>query len=134
MDYANKSLAEIAKDILQDGIIDADELDKLRKRLRGGGKIDREKADFLFNLNDGVSGKNNSPEWRGFFVGVIAEFLLEDENSPGEIDEEEGKWLIKKIDRDGTIDENEKELLRHLKKKARKMPEFLKEKIKTLKL
>jgi hypothetical protein len=44
---------------------------------------------------------------------------LEDEESPGEIDEAEGDWLISKIEGDGEYDPTEKALLAKLKSDAK---------------
>ena len=116
------SLEELKKELLADGKIDAEEVNKLREVLYADGKIDQEEADFIFELNDSVSGKKNDPTWNQFFVQVVSDFLLNDEKSPGVIDEEEGKWLVEKIGADGQVDGVEKQLLDHLKKNAKKMP------------
>lgn len=116
------SLEELKKDLPADGIIDAAEVNKLRDVFYTDGKIDQEEADFVFELNDAVSGKKNDPSWNQFFVQVISDYLLNDEKSPGVIDEEEGKWLVEKIGSDGKVDSVEKQLLEHLKKNAKKMP------------
>ena len=116
------NLQQLKKEILADGKIDKDEVNQLRKTIYADGKIDQEEADFIFELNDAVSGKKNDPTWNQFFVQVVSDFLLNDEKSPGVIDEEEGKWLVEKIGADGQVDGVEKQLLLHLKKKARKIP------------
>ena len=59
------------------------------------------------------------------FVDAISSFLLEDETSPGEIDEEEAQWLYDKLSSDGQIDDLEKSLLHNLKSKAKGFPEVL---------
>ena len=115
-------LQRLKKDLLADGKIDADEVKKLRKVLYADGKIDQEEADFLFELNDAVSGKKNDPSWNQFFVQAISDYLLNDEKSPGVIDEEEGRWLIEKIGVDGQVDGVEKQLLDNLNKNSKKMP------------
>ena len=116
------SLEELKKDILADGKIDAEEVKKLREVLYADGKIDQEEADFLFELNDAVSGKSNDSSWNQFFVEAISDYLLNDEKSPGVIDNEEGKWLVEKIGADGQVDGVEKQLLTNLKKNAKSMP------------
>ena len=115
-------LVLLKKGLLADGIIDKEEVELLRKTLYADGKIDQKEADFIFEINDAVSGKNNDPAWNQFFVQAISDFLLNDEKSPGVIDEEEGKWLVEKIGADGQVDGVEKELLINLKKKAKSMP------------
>jgi uncharacterized membrane protein YqhA len=51
--------------------------------------------------------------------------LLEDEDSPGEIDESEAKWLRAKMQRNGNLDKLDKKLLANLRKKSINFPEML---------
>lgn len=122
-----KSLEELKSKLLADGIIDLDEANELEKLLFADGKIDSEEAEFIFAINDAVSGKSNDVAWNKLFVKAIASFLLDDENSLGEIDETESDWLYNKITGDGQIDAVEKELLLHLKSKAKNFPTKLEE-------
>jgi uncharacterized tellurite resistance protein B-like protein len=119
------TLSELKKSILADGVIDETEVKQLQEVLYADGKIDKEEAEFLFELNDAVSGKNNNESWTAFFVKAISGFLLEDENSPGEISEEEAQWLSAKIQGDGQLDETEHALLDNLKKKSKNFPAIL---------
>ena len=91
------NLKELKKSILADGVIDEQEVKQLHDVLYADGFIDKEEADFLFELNDAVSGKKNHSSWETFFIDAITDFLLEDETSPGEVDEEEANWLIDKV-------------------------------------
>ena len=115
--------------ILEDGIIDADEVALLRKEIYADGVVDREEADFLFALNDATSGKANHPSWKEFFVEAITSHLLQDEKSPGSVDDAEADWLIARIEKDGVYDDNEKALLRNLKAKATSVAAKLKAKL-----
>ena len=54
-----KALEELKKSVLEDGIIDAAEVKEIRDVVYADGKIDQEEAEFLFELNDAVSGHNN---------------------------------------------------------------------------
>lgn len=120
------NLKELKKSILADGVIDEQEVIQLREVLYADGIIDKEEADFLFELNDAVSGKENHSSWEKLFVEAITSFLLDDETSPNEIDEEEAQWLIAKIQGDGQLDKTEKALLENLKKLSKNFPEILK--------
>ena len=120
-----KTLEQLKKEILEDGIIDAGEVNELKEVLYADGIIDQEEADFLFELNDAVSGNDNDSSWQELFVEAISAFLLEDENSPGEIDSDEASWLFDKLNSDGQIDSVEKALLNNLKAKAKNLPENL---------
>ena len=122
-----KTLDELKKELLADGIIDADEVKELEAVLYEDGVIDKDEADFLFELNNAVSGKANAPEWKAFFVKAITSFVLEDETSPGEIDDDEAKYLYDQIKGDGQIDDIEKALLENIKAKSKNFPSLLAE-------
>jgi uncharacterized membrane protein YebE (DUF533 family) len=121
--YLELPLAEIEKDILADGIIDAKEASALRARLFADGKIDREEAEFLFRLNDAVSGKTNAPEWRELFVQALTQHVLANDISREVLDEAEWAWLKDKIDHDGNVDACERDLLVSIVAKAKSAPE-----------
>jgi len=110
-DYMNAPLGELAKDIIDDGIVDADEVKGIRERLYADGVIDREEADFLFEINDAVSGNANDPGWESLFVEALTKHVLDDEVSPGEVDDDETAYLVSKIQADGKVDDIELALL-----------------------
>lgn len=118
-------LNELKKSILADGVIDEQEVKQLRAVLYADGIIDKEEAEFLFELNDAVSGNENHASWKTLFVEAITSFLLEDEMSPGVVDEDEAKWLLAKIEGDGKLDDIEVSLLNNLKSKAKQLPQSL---------
>ena len=120
-----KTLEQLKKELLADGVIDLGEVKELKEIVYADGIIDSEEAEFLFEVNDAVSGKENDPSWSAFFIDAITSYLLEDENSPGEIDAEEIEWLYNKIKGDGQIDAIEKNLLINLKNKAKSFPDKL---------
>ena len=122
-----KTLEELKNELLADGIIDAAEVKELEAVLYEDGVIDKDEADFLFELNNAVSGKANAPEWKDFFVKAISSFVLEDETSPGEIDDEEAKYLYDQIKGDGQIDDIEKALIENIKAKSKNFPSLLAE-------
>ncbi len=119
------NLEQLKKDLLADGIIDAEEVKTIKEVIYEDGKIDKDEADFLFELNDAVSGKENAPEWKSLFIDTITSFMLEDEVSPNEIDDEEANYLYNQIKGDGQVDETERALLENLKAKSKNFPEIL---------
>lgn len=129
MDYKTATLEEIKAAILEDGIIDADEAAALKDRLYDDGVIDKEEADFLFEVNDAVSGKANDPAWIALFVEALTDYVLADEETPGEVDEDEAAYLIAQIDGDGQVDDIEKALLLNIEAKASKIHSSLQFKI-----
>ena len=122
-----KTLLELKNEILADGIIDANEVKELESVLFADGIIDTDEATLLFELNNAVSGKSNDNSWSDLFIKAISSYVLDDDNSNGEIDEQESKWLYDNIKGDGQIDETERKLLKHLKEKSINFPEILKE-------
>lgn len=122
-----KTLQELKNELLADGVIDANEAKELETLLFVDGRIDSEEANFIFELNDVVSGKSNDVAWNKLFVKAITSYLLDDEDSLGKIDEAEADWLHNKVKGDGQIDGLEKELLLHLKSQAKNFPAKLEE-------
>jgi hypothetical protein len=120
-----KSLEQLKTELLVDGVIDAAEVKEIESILFADGKIDKDEAEFLFDLNNAVSGKANHASWETFFIKAISNFILEDENSAGEIDDTEAEWLYVKIKGDGEIDGVERNLLIHLKEKSKNFPDNL---------
>lgn len=119
------NLDELKKDLLSDGIIDVEEVETIKQKIYEDGKIDREEANFLFELNDAVTGKDNAPEWKELFIDAITAYVLEDEISPDVIDEDEADYLYEQINGDGQIDDTERALLENIKAKAKNFPEKL---------
>ena len=122
-DHMTAPLSELKTQILEDGIVDAEEVAQMKERLYADGVIDREEADFLFAINDAVSGKANDASWQTLFVEAITAHVLEDEASPGEIDEDEAAWLVKNIQADGQVDAIEKALVENILAKAKSVPD-----------
>ena len=114
----SEKLEQLKASILADGVIDADEVRTINQAIYEDGKIDREEADFMFELNDAVSGKENHYSWKDLFVKAITDHVLKDDTSYGSVDDEEADYLIGKIQGDGKIDEIEQALLLKILEKA----------------
>ena len=121
-DYMNTPLKKLVKAIVADGVVDAAEVAGMRKRLYADGVIDRDEADFLFAVNDAVSGNKNAPGWRKLFVEALTDFVLCDKVSPGVVDDKEAAYLIKKIQGDKQVDKVELALLVNITAKAKSTP------------
>ncbi|MDR1881843.1 MAG: YqhA family protein [Prevotella sp.] len=119
------TLNELKKFIFSDGEISEDDVKQLRKAIFANGGINREKAEFLFEIKDSVSRKKMHKDLENLFVEAITSFLLEDDESPGEIDDGEAKWLRAKIQYKGAADNIDKKLLAALQKKSINFPEML---------
>jgi len=123
--HMTQTLDELKAAVLADGLIDAEEVTRLRQRVFADGVVDKEEADFLFALNNATTGKANSPRWDALFVEAIAAHVLEDEKTPGVVDEDEGSYLVSQIQGDGVVDTNEKALLVTVWARATSIPQGL---------
>ena len=123
MSHVTQPLAELAKEIIADGVVDAEEVAKMRERLYADNVIDREEADFLFAVDDAVTGNKNDPGWKDLFVEALISHVLEDETSPGEVDDAEADYLISKIRADQQVDDLELALLVNIVAKGKRTTE-----------
>lgn len=110
--------------ILEDGVIDEKEVAEIKAIIYGTGgasglSIDRTEANWLFTLNDAVSGNDNHESWKELMVEAISSHVLEDEETPDVVDEDEAAWLKSKIQGDGKIDDVEQAILDEIKFKAK---------------
>ena len=113
------SLSALAKKITQDGVIDGFEVQIIRERLYENRIIDRDEADFFFKLNDSVTGIKNDAFWGALFVDALTDHFLYDTKSPGSIDGSGGQYILRKISKDGKIDDLELRLLVNIISKAK---------------
>jgi uncharacterized tellurite resistance protein B-like protein len=104
--------------IIEDGVVDASEVEELRDIIFEDGVVDKEEVKALFEINDAVSGNDNDPEWEELMVEAVVSFCLEDENTPGVVDKEEGDFLADLIEGDGEVDDVEIAVLTALSAEA----------------
>ena len=126
-------LIKLKKEIFANGIIDDTDVNELRDFLFAGEGINKEKANFLFEIKDTVSKSKFTKSLERLFIEAISSFLLDDDISPGEIDENEAKWLRAKIQNKGYADRIDKKLLANLLKTSINFPEILQYKHQTIK-
>ena len=120
-----EKLKELKRAIVSDGHLSIQDVKLLRESLFNDEGMTKEKANFLFNLKDTISKEHLISEFKELFVEAITIFLLEDEESPGEIDDSEAKWLRAKIQTKGYQDNVDISLLDNLRKKSINYPEIL---------
>ena len=118
-------LESLKREIFKNGVITDEELPTIKEYLDSGEGMNKEKGNFLFDLKNKSAKGKLPPSFKTFFVDSISEYLLDDESSPGEIDDDEAKWLRGKIQYNGKIDEYDKALLENLKQKSINFPEIL---------
>ena len=121
-----EDLTALRKSLVRDGKLSDNDVECLRQKLlHDDGGITMEKGNLLFELKDTVSKKNLSARFFDLFVDAICALLLEDEDSPGEIDNKEAKWVRARIQAKGYMDRYDKRLLKALRKRSINFPEIL---------
>lgn len=109
----------LATALLADGKIDKAETVILRDGIMEDGKVDGTEMKFLVELRNGA--KKTCQEFDQFFFEALASNILAD----GVVDKSEVKRLREILYADGVIDDNEKEFMKLLKKKAKQVdPSF----------
>lgn len=119
------AINEIRRQILSDGKIDHQDISLLKKVIAEEGRVSLKMANILFDIKDNVSPSKLPAGFKDFFVNSITSHLLDDEETPGEIDEEEAKWLRGKIQKNGKLDDYDKSVLASLKDKSINFPSIL---------
>lgn len=117
---------ELRKEIFTNGRIDEGEVERLNSALFEDGEgMTMEKGNFLFNVKDRISPEHRTSHFNHLFINAISSLLLEDEISPGEIDDNEAKWLRGKIQSKGYHDDLDNALLDNLKNRSINFPHIL---------
>lgn len=116
---------ELRKKIFANGKITKEDVDLLRETLITDQEMTREKGNFLFDIKDSTKRQNQCDAFKGLFVDSITNLLINDEESPGEISDEEAKWLRAKIRLKGYTDKTDDMLIRNLQRKSINWPQML---------
>ncbi|WP_245626690.1 hypothetical protein [Croceicoccus naphthovorans] len=117
--------ADIARQAATDRRVSSEELLSLRRAGWANGTITPEEAETIFALNDALD--DRSAEWVDFFVEAIGEYVLNTMQPAGYVTEEQGKWLIDRLNASGKVESMaEMELVVRLVERASNVPERLK--------
>ena len=119
------TINELKRKVLEDQTIDRNEVQQIRDLMLEGEGMVLEKGNFLFYLKDHAKRGKIDPSFKKVFVDAITALLLEDGDTPGEIDDSEAKWLRAKIQYNGSFDSYDKALIENLKKKSINFPKIL---------
>lgn len=124
---------ELRKKIFTNGKITEEDVDLLRETLITDELMTREKCNFLFDIKDSTKRQNQCEAFKDLFVESITTLLINDDYSPGEISDEEAKWLRAKIRLKGYTDKTDDMLIRNLQRKSINWPTILSFKSQTAK-
>ena len=96
-------------------------VDLLEQEILADRQVSLEEANFLFALKKQFSTHRNSPNWQTFFVHSITRYLLEDEDSPGVVDDREAQWLRAHLQSQGRLDAIDRLLLTELRTRSHQL-------------
>lgn len=106
--------------------VTADDVLALRRVVYADGGISLVEIDLLFEVNEAVGA--DCQEWRWFFIEAVTDHLVNQVEPIGYIGEDNARWLIERIGRDGVVESGtELELLVKLLETARAAPPQLTE-------
>lgn len=111
-------LNALKESILADGIIDLEEVTALETVLFDDGIIDLDEIKLLVDLADETDPDKNDPAFGTLFNRCVESRYLEDEESPGAIDESEAAEIKELFYGDGNLNSYEKSALAMIKEKA----------------
>ena len=118
--------SELVGKIGADGAISSDDILKLRQEAWPDGQISADEAEAIFALNRQLEDK--SADWVAFFVEAIGEYVLNQREPTGYVDDQNSAWLIAQIDADGQLcSMAELELLLRVFERALNVPQSLKD-------
>lgn len=117
--------AQLAHQAAADGAITAEEILALRRAGWADAAITPDEAEAVFTLNDALA--EPTAEWSDFFVEAIGEFVVNGTDPRGYVSDDNARWLIARIDRDGALQGmTELELLVRVLERSHNVPEQLK--------
>ena len=68
----------------------------LRREVFAGREVTQEAADELFAV--ARAGMDNAPEWKEFFVDMIAEHVVRQSEPFGVVNDDQAVWLLARVD------------------------------------
>lgn len=74
----------------------------LRREIFADGVVTREEADELFAV--ARADLDNAPEWKKFFVEMIARHVVRQSEPAGVVSEEQASWLLTRVDECRSVD------------------------------
>jgi hypothetical protein len=96
MDFAIDRSRTIISAMILGRRMTAQDVAWLKREVFADGEVTRESADELFTVVRAEM--DNAPEWKEFFVDMIAEHVVRQANTPGVVNEERAAWLLARVD------------------------------------
>lgn len=119
------NLAELTASLTRRAAIGAEDVLAMRRLVWGDdARVSTEEAEAIMALNSACQVR--SPEWIDYFVEVMVDYIVHQQEPAGYVDDAKADWLMRWIDRDGRVDSlSELELLIKVIETANRVPEAL---------
>jgi hypothetical protein len=118
------ALADLTSTLTKSARIGAEDVLGLRRLVWADASVSREEADALMALNTACPVQ--APEWIDYFVEVMTDYLVRQQQPEGYVDTAKADWLMQWIDKDGRVDSRgELELLVKVVETAAAVPASL---------
>ena len=123
MNYVSQ-ISQLVDELSAKGTIGADDVLRLRQEVWKDGVADRNEVEAVFHLDNACHEKD--PAWTQFYVDALAEYFVWNAQPRKYVSEENARYLIDNIVKDGKIDStSELELLINITYWAISCPEEL---------
>ena len=110
---------EVLQQIISNKKVTAAEVKILSDKVNENWQIDLSEAEILFRVNKSVS--DVCPEWTEFFVNSVSRLIVMDMNTPGEINDSEGDWLVDMLEAHGADNGPQESLVNELRQMSGKI-------------
>lgn len=118
------ALADLTSTLTQSARIGAEDVLAMRRLVWADASVSRDEADALMALNTACPVQ--APEWIDYFVEVMTDYVVRQQQPEGYIDAAKAEWLMQWIDTDGRVDSRgELELLVKVIETAASVPQSL---------
>ncbi|QHL89913.1 hypothetical protein GVO57_02580 [Sphingomonas changnyeongensis] len=118
------SFSDFASAVRAEGEVSVEQVLAARRWAWADGVITPDEADTIFELNHLVA--RPTADWTDFFVEALTEYLVNGVAPRGHVSDENARWLIDHVSRDGRVESHaEMELLVRVLEKAETAPDAL---------
>lgn len=118
------NIRDVVADVEASKRVTAGDVTELRRVIYHDGAAEAGEVERLFKIDEAATERD--PGWSELFVEAVTDYLVEQVEPHGYVNEANADWLIDRIGRDGTVKtETELELLVKILERAKSSPERL---------
>ncbi len=96
------ALADLTSTLTKSARIGAEDVLAMRRLVWADASVSRDEADALMALNTACPVQ--APEWIDYFVEVMTDYVVRQQQPEGYVDPAKAEWLMQWIDTDGRVD------------------------------